>query len=203
MNRLTSIGPLLLIIILSCSALDNFEKTLGKQQVRALDKWVDEFKEFLNLNLPELDTKDAYNKFLKDMSEGNFKQYKSHLQPGEMSQLNASIRESGLWEEIWSNKEVFNDREDEIIFIPRNSNKKVQQETKYFNTYGKYLNALKALNSQDSLITDYIKVKEVAGDISRNLIAYGLLHFKPDYSDKIIQCIIAIEFGWILFKPEE
>ena len=187
----------------ACSGPDDFEMAMGKPQSRALDQWVTEFELFLNYNYPHKDIKSAYTEFLKNVLSGNSLLHQTHLTPDQQADLDSVIKTNRLWNEIWRMDTLGNDRMEHILFISPPVTDSILI-TRHFNLSGNYLKALKAIHNSDSVLTEYIKVREIAGDISPAQIARGLLYYRPDFSDQTIKRIMAIEFGgflWDWAKP--
>jgi len=82
------------------------------------------------------------------------------------------------------------------------SNDSIYQLQCEFHTYGKYLQGLKRIASNDSTLLDYIKAKELAGDISPALFLEGVLSgtFDKVYVNPIFKRVVVIELYFDLME---
>ncbi len=74
------------------------------------------------------------------------------------------------------------------------------QNIHYFNINGQYLYALTKYNLNDTVIREYVDVKVIAGDISLDLLASGLLKHKINYENPFIKRILVVEFYYWIMK---
>ncbi len=92
--------------IFSCSTKDDhrikqFEKTLGKQQSRALTKVVENFELFLRSNFPNPTLQESYEAFLINRQKGNYNPSEWNYEGINFEELKNLYETSGLRQEIF------------------------------------------------------------------------------------------------------
>ncbi|NQU88295.1 MAG: hypothetical protein HQ541_21315 [Mariniphaga sp.] len=198
---------ILFAFTLSCTNNKIFEKSLGKQESKALDVWVEEFEEFLSMNYSGQTPGDNYRNFLSGVSSGEFQNYSPHLSSHEKEKLKRLINESGLWDQIWCIDTIGDDPEEGFRIIRQLESMKIIDDTllvrKKFKQFGSYLNAIKSEERIDSLFVSYIFSKEVSGLINPIIMAKTLLNNDADFEDYLIKRIITVEFGNVIFDEGE
>lgn len=177
-----------IFLIFSCQNIDSktnesriilFEKFLGKNKANALTLKVVDFEKFLQTNLSEISIEKSYAKYLEIIKSGAYDEYSWNYNATEKKQINKLFESSGLKQEIWN-------------YNPSLTNEEFPLKT--FNKFGKYLKGLELIQESDSTIINYIKIKKAIGDVSKNILADGLLKNNVDFSDYFIKRIIVVEF---------
>jgi len=161
------------------SRIIKFEKFIGHKKALALNEKVANFETFLNENYPRQSLKDAYEKYLEVIRDGEYDKINWRYNMTNQDSIENLFERNGLREEIWNYED---------------SDPITEQRVRKFNRFGKYLKGLELIQGSDSTIINYIKIKKAVGDVSKNILADGLLKSNADFSDYFIKRIIVVEF---------
>lgn len=205
--------------------LETFNAFIGESKTKVLDQVVISYEHFLETNYSGLEESEATTAFLADIRDQVAKTPSYWIIRTETNKaIVEEVESTGLRKEVWltdtdhydykleygleddtgsSDYIIMEDIEEEIIPITEagmdssdlEKMRKKARETRYFHTYGKYLQGLKELKTADSTILGYIEAKESIGNISPSLIAGGLLKStrKGGFTNPIIKRIVVIE----------
>lgn len=192
------------------SRITKFERFLGKEKAYALNEKVEDFENFLSINFPQLSTPDAYKKYLEIIRDNEYENIEWEIDSSKKERIISLIKSSGLDKEIWKIREYIVLSSDQqvsfdstqgvfknnylISLDSSNSYKDGKANLKLFNIFGKYLQGLKLIQKSDSVLEFYVSIKEIAGHISRPLLADDLLYNKADFKDYFIKRIVVVEF---------
>jgi len=150
-----------------------FESILGKRKTSALNLLVSDFDKNLNRIYPDLETSQAYLKFLTDIKNNNITDWNEYK--FQSKETNLEYKKSGLRSEIY-----------------------VEKNTELEPNYaGKYSIAMGKLKDSDYLIKGYYEIREaVSGMIRPDLFASEILSSNPDFSDYFHKRIVVLEFSF-------
>ena len=168
---------IILFLTFSCSQketdkrITEFESILGKRQTNALNLLVFDFDKNLNRIYPDLETSQAYLKFLTDIKNENITDWNKYKFQSKTTNL--EFIKSGL------RGEIYRDDYPEL-------------ET---NHAGKYSIALDKLKDSDFLINGYYEVREAVGLINPILFATEILSSNPNFNDYFHKRIVVLEFS--------
>jgi hypothetical protein len=209
--------------------LQEFNEILGKQQSSAFDLAVESYKKFLELNYSNEEfLTDRNSQFLKDFQSIYTSGPPNWKFPGDIQAVLNEWENSGLRKEIrlWPNENYqpahFPDLDendstdsekmeveidDEIIPIKMRDGQTITEPARIdsfqvSNTFGKFLHALDKCCSTDTLVSDYVEVKRIAGDISPSLMAGAYAGFGERLSDPILIRMIVAELYYFLMTKE-
>jgi len=215
------------LLFIGCSGNKNqeteFDKILGKENTETLNLLVTEFEnDFLKRQYPNLDTKNAYEKFVTAISKGKTE----HLL--EFSEKSRELfNESTLRLEIycimdstWIEKNPWNDKtllvkgrnkclnpdgtfENGSMEMPFNENEisrdSIQKRYMNFvetNHNGKYLKALNSISDKSDFWSSFVKDRNDFGIIISEFIAKRMLAYKVDFDDYYIKRLIVTELSY-------
>ena len=208
--------------------LQDFNEILGKQQSSAFDLAVESYKKFLELNYSNEEfLTDRNSQFLKDFQSIYTSGPPNWKFPDDIQAVLNEWENSGLRKEIrlWPNEnyqpahfpdldendstdseKIEVEIEDVIIPIRMRDNQTVSEpridSSLHSNTFGKFLYALDHCCSTDTLINEYVEVKQIAGDISPSLIAGAYSGFGERLNDPILMRMIIAELYYFLMTKE-
>lgn len=206
----------------SCSSIkskkriQDFEKTLGKENSNALSDFVNAFEnEILKKKYPTLGTDKAYKQML---SENPYSIAPMKLYDFLSDNSLENFLQSQLWNEIYAsvdtvwieNSELTSVRvyrsEEGIMEIgeigytlrgsmDKDSVLKREWNICYFNPLGKYYQAIGEIKESDPFLEEFYSVKNKVGEISTGLFADMIDRHKPNLNDYITRRVVAVELS--------
>lgn len=176
-----------ILLILSCQKQTSqdilkFEEILGERKIEALNLLVSDFEDNLEKVYPDLSQQLAYEQYMKDLidpKENNWEKFDFQTDETHKEFIN-----SGLRDEIYTkSKEYDLEREDSIIGLD-------------VNQMGKYMQALFNVRESDSLVYGYWDKRRAGGLMQNELIANGILYYKPNFNNYLHKRIVVVEFSF-------
>lgn len=197
--------------------IKKFETRIGPQKIELLDKLILEFEEQLKLKFRTNDLEQAYYRYFLENIHGDNQQ--KIFNDDRISEIKESLIKIGLEKEIIL-KPFKTKQEDLILFYTYlyekddgeidtinieheflkfpgiNMDSLIQQEKDEikFNENGDYINAIEEIESSDSILTDYLSIKNLCGFIQDNIFSNAMLYYTVDIDDYFIKRIILIEY---------
>lgn len=210
-------------------SLQEFNEILGEEQSSAFDHAVESYKTFLKLNYPDQESLvDQNAQFLKDFHRIYTSAPPDWIFPDDTQSILNQWEESGLRKEIrlWTDEKYIpqhfpdwgeNDDtysihieiEDEIIPITKSEGKTTTEplERDNFlvsNNLGKFVYALDQCCSSDTIVYNYVEVKQRVGDISPSIMASAYSEFGERLNDPItLRMIVAELYYWLMLTELE
>lgn len=218
---------IILLLFIGCSKNKNqeteFDKILGKENTETLNLLVTEFEnDFLKRQYPNLDTKNAYEKFVTEISERKTEHLlefsKKSRELFNKSTLRLEIY--CIMDSTWIEKNPWNDKtllvkgrnkclnpdgtfENGSMEMPFNENEisrdSIQKRYMNFvetNHNGKYLKALNSISDKSDFWSSFVKDRNDFGIIISEFIAKRMLAYKVDFDDYYIKRLIVTELSY-------
>jgi hypothetical protein len=219
----------LLILITSCSdkktekPLTEFDKIIGKENSETINELIAEFEnDFLKRQYPNLNTENAYLKFVTDISKANTEHFVEHSKKARELFDNSKLRLEiyCVMDSTWIEKNPYNDitllvkgktkclnpdgtferGSMEMPFnekeISKDSIKKQYMNFVEANFNGKYLKALNSISDESEFLSSFVKDRNDLGIIIPEFIAKRMLAYKVNMNDYYIKRIIITELGF-------
>ncbi len=214
-----------MLLLINCQTqtqndIEEFNKFLGQEKAEVLNYTVNSFREFLDLNYPDIsDENERVSEFLKTLTDTKDYNYNFIIDKEQCNTIINRWEESGLRKEVWlywneeytsplrdSTEEI----EEEIMPITRDEGIIDTLDYSKFldsNAGGLYLYGLAKYAPNDTIIQGYVDGKTALGNISYLSVAEGFKKLKIQYNEPFFMRILVVEFYYDLIKskiePEE
>ena len=205
------------------SQITDFDSILGKENIKTLDYLISDFEnDFLKTKYPDLETENAYRKYLTDIVNGNtdtrngISQKSKNIFDKSQLRLEMYCVADSTWIESnpWTDKNLlvkartrcrnpdgtFEKGAMEMPFdeneISRDSILKKYKTFVKANHNGKYLQALNSISNQSEFLKNFVDAKNDFGIIAFPIVAKWLLDHNVNLNDYYIKRIILLETAY-------
>ena len=211
---------IILLLIFGCSSdkdTAEFEKVLGKENSETLTYLVNDFEsDFLKKQYPDLSTKNAYRRFLTELTNGKVNQIKnvSKKSRNRFEQSNLKSEIYSYVDSVWiENDFIIKQRfphksHDGVIgyntvtshseYIPNGFDQDslfaAKKNSRVLNHLGRYWAAFDSIKERNDFMKEYYKIKTIMGILNPKTVEDMLLNSHIDFSDYYIKRIIIIDY---------
>lgn len=186
MKKISRFILLFLTLIFGCKQAPEyhivFEETYSKEQVKELNKLVNSFEEILIANYGDGFTEyERIALFVDKLSKNEIgERFFYHNSGSSIYLFEKEHLRSGLFDEMWIKKKESDNSREEITLMERenytSTHKTDVVDNFEPNMYGKYIESLKKVASNDKLVKDYLSAKDVAINLSNQQLGEGIKH---------------------------